>query len=71
MKKPSRHFCPDETATVVNGRWICTCPGGPYLIGPTIPIPVREGETRGNTEEARDPRRPTTSSPEPRKEDIT
>lgn len=33
-----RHTCPDETATVVNGRWICNCPGGPY------PAPQPAGE---------------------------
>lgn len=22
----SDHTCPDETATVVNGKWICNCP---------------------------------------------
>jgi hypothetical protein len=21
-----RHACPDETATIVNGRWVCNCP---------------------------------------------
>jgi hypothetical protein len=25
-----RHTCPDETAQIVNGRWVCQCPGGPY-----------------------------------------
>jgi hypothetical protein len=25
--KASNHYCHDETATVVNGRWLCNCPG--------------------------------------------
>lgn len=25
-----RHFCQDELATTVSGRWICQCPGGPF-----------------------------------------
>ena len=26
-----RHDCMDETATVVNGRWLCNCPGRRYV----------------------------------------
>jgi len=25
-----RHFCQDETATIVNDRWFCNCPGAPF-----------------------------------------
>ena len=25
-RNPSGHWCQDETATVVNGKWCCTCP---------------------------------------------
>lgn len=28
----SRHNCQDETATVVDGKWLCKCPGSPYRI---------------------------------------
>lgn len=39
-----RHTCPDETATVVNGRWICNCPGGPYPAPPAkSPLPAQAG----------------------------
>lgn len=33
-----RHICPDETASVVNGVWVCHCPGGPY---PFVPPQAR------------------------------
>lgn len=29
MHRP--HTCLDETANVVNGKWLCACPGGPYF----------------------------------------
>lgn len=28
----TRHYCHDETANVVNDRWFCQCPGGPYFV---------------------------------------
>lgn len=34
-----RHTCPDETASVVNGMWVCHCPGGPYPFVPPRAAP--------------------------------
>lgn len=25
------HSCMDETAAIVNDRWVCSCPGGPHF----------------------------------------
>lgn len=27
-----KHYCTDETATVVNDHWICNCPGSPFVV---------------------------------------
>lgn len=32
-REDNPHSCMDENATVVNGKWLCNCPGGPYYFG--------------------------------------
>lgn len=50
-----RHYCQDETATTVSGRWFCQCWGGPYFVSENLrlayraqrEINEREAEQRG------------------------
>lgn len=31
-RRDEPHACQDETAAVVNDRWVCNCPGGPFYM---------------------------------------
>lgn len=43
------HSCMDETAAIVNDRWVCSCPGGPHFN-------TREAMQRFRTEPSSDSR---------------
>ena len=44
----TRHYCQDETATVVSGRWYCNCPGGAYFTDPDLARAYRTHRDAGN-----------------------
>lgn len=48
VEEVKRHICLDETAQIVNGKWVCGCPGGPY------PSPYRDQQPASVEENSND-----------------